>query len=104
MKSPAMPSRASQVGRKKGKPGVLIRTPKKKSDVEKEKRLDTIRKSTSSRKPLEAMRKSGRVNAGPLRSEIKPNSMEKKGNKRTYVIPKPKSTAKPVDKKIGKKK
>jgi hypothetical protein len=103
MKSPAMPSRASQVGRKKGKPGVLIRTPKKKSDVEKEKRLDTISKSTSSRKPLETMRKSP-VNAGPLKPTVKPNSMAEKRNKRTYVMPKSKSTAKPVDKKMGKKK
>jgi hypothetical protein len=47
------------------------------------------------------MRKSP-VNAGPLKPTVKRNSMAEKQNKKVYVTPKPKSTAKPNNKKFGK--
>jgi hypothetical protein len=89
-KSPAMPAKPAAMPAGKGsgvrKGGVLIQD-KSKKKLEPAKKSDVI-------KSLETMRKSP-VNAGPLKPTVKPNSMAEKRNKRTYVMPKSKSTAKP---------
>jgi hypothetical protein len=91
-KPPAMPSgKGSGVG--KGKKGVLIQDKSKK-------KLEPA-PVTRDKKPLATMRKNP-VNAGPLKPTVKRNSMAEKQNKKVYVTPKPKSTAKPTNKKFGK--
>jgi len=95
---PAPTSRAKPAampaGKGSGKKGVLIQDKSKK-------KLEPA-PVTRGKKPLATVRKSP-VNAGPLKLTRNQNSMLEKQKEMQYKItPKPK--AKPVDKKMGKKK
>jgi hypothetical protein len=93
-KPPAMPAgkpsgKSSGTSKGSGKKGVLVASPGKKTNG--------TTTTAKPKKPLNA------VNAGPLKTTPKPNSMADKANRKNYVAPKPKKTEKPVNKKFGSK-